>query len=40
VSSEFFSSVHQVLSGRAQAEQALSGLERDLRRIKRGSWKE
>jgi trehalose/maltose transport system substrate-binding protein len=40
VSSEFFNAVHQVLSGRAQPEQALAGLERDLKRIKRGAWKE
>jgi trehalose/maltose transport system substrate-binding protein len=40
VSSEFFQSVHGVLSGRAQPEQALTGLERDLKRIKRGGWKE
>ncbi len=40
VSSEFFDAVHQVLSGRTQPEQALAGLERDLRRIKRGGWKD
>jgi trehalose/maltose transport system substrate-binding protein len=40
VSSEFFNAVHQVLSGRAQPEQALAGLDRDLKRIKRGGWKE
>jgi trehalose/maltose transport system substrate-binding protein len=40
VSSEFFETVHQVLSGRAQPEQALAGLDRDLKRIKRNGWKE
>ena len=40
VSSEFFNTVHQVLSGRAEPERALAGLERDLKRIKRGGWKE
>jgi trehalose/maltose transport system substrate-binding protein len=40
VSSEFFNSTHQVLSGRRQPEQALAELERDLKRIKRGGWKE
>jgi trehalose/maltose transport system substrate-binding protein len=40
VSSEFFNTTHQVLSGRAQPEQALAGLDRDLKRIKRGGWKE
>ena len=39
VSSEFFNTVHQILSGRAQPEQALAGLDRDLKRIKRGGWK-
>jgi trehalose/maltose transport system substrate-binding protein len=40
VSTEFFNSTHQVLSGRRQPEQALAELERDLKRIKRGGWKE
>jgi trehalose/maltose transport system substrate-binding protein len=40
VSSEFFNTTHQVLSGRAQPEQALAGLDRDLKRIKRGGWNE
>jgi trehalose/maltose transport system substrate-binding protein len=40
VSSEFFNMAHQVLSGRAQPEQALARTERDLQRIKRGGWKE
>jgi trehalose/maltose transport system substrate-binding protein len=39
VSSEFFNTVHQILSGRAQPEQALAGLDRNLKRIKRGGWK-
>jgi trehalose/maltose transport system substrate-binding protein len=38
VSSEFFNTAHQVLSGRAQPDQALAGLERDLKRIKRNGW--
>jgi trehalose/maltose transport system substrate-binding protein len=40
VSSEFFNMAHQVLSGRAEPEQALARTERDLKRIKRGGWKE
>jgi trehalose/maltose transport system substrate-binding protein len=40
VSSEFFNTTHQVLSGRVQPEQALAGLDRDLKRIKRGGWNE
>jgi trehalose/maltose transport system substrate-binding protein len=40
VSTEFFNTVHQVLSGRAEPEQALARAERDLKRIKRGGWKE
>ncbi len=40
VSSEFFDTTHQILSGRAQPEQALARLDRDLKRIKRGGWKE
>jgi trehalose/maltose transport system substrate-binding protein len=40
VSSEFFNAAHQVLSGRAQPEQALAGLERELKRTKRGGWKQ
>jgi len=40
VSSEFFNAAHQVLSGGAQPEQALAALERDLKRIKRGGWKQ
>jgi trehalose/maltose transport system substrate-binding protein len=38
VSTEFFNAVHLVLSKRAEAEQALSRLARDLRRIKRSGW--
>lgn len=38
VSTEFFNSVHQVLSKRAEPEQALSRLDRDLKRIKRNGW--
>lgn len=36
VSSEFFNSVHQVLSGQAEPEQALAQLERKLDRLSRG----
>ena len=36
VSTEFFNAVHQVLSKRAEPAQALRGLDRDLKRIKRG----
>jgi trehalose/maltose transport system substrate-binding protein len=38
VSTEFFNTVHLVLSKRAEAEQALSRLDRDLKRIKRSGW--
>jgi trehalose/maltose transport system substrate-binding protein len=38
VSTEFFNTVHQVLSKRAEPDQALSRLDRDLKRIKRSGW--
>ena len=38
VSTEVFNTVHQVLSKRAEPEQALSRLDRDLKRIKRSGW--
>jgi trehalose/maltose transport system substrate-binding protein len=38
VSNAFFNSVHDVLSGEANADQALSKLERDLRRLGRRGW--
>jgi trehalose/maltose transport system substrate-binding protein len=38
VSTEFFNTVHQILSKRAEPEQALSRLDRDLKRIKRSGW--
>jgi trehalose/maltose transport system substrate-binding protein len=38
VSTEFFNTVHQVLSKRAEPAQALSRLDRDLKRIKRSGW--
>ncbi|HZH10467.1 MAG TPA: ABC transporter substrate-binding protein [Microvirga sp.] len=38
VSTEFFNAVHQVLSKRAEPAQALSRLDRDLKRIKRSGW--
>lgn len=38
VSSEFFNTVHLVLSKRAEPDQALSRLDRDLKRIKRSGW--
>ncbi|MGO4571491.1 ABC transporter substrate-binding protein [Microvirga sp. 2TAF3] len=38
VSTEFFNNVHEVLSKRAQPEQALSRLDRDLKRVKRSGW--
>jgi trehalose/maltose transport system substrate-binding protein len=38
VSTEFFNTVHLVLSKRAEPDQALSRLDRDLKRIKRGGW--
>nr|WP_258546036.1 ABC transporter substrate-binding protein [Marinobacter pelagius] len=38
VSNAFFNSVHDVLSGEAEPEQALSGLERELRRLGRRGW--
>lgn len=38
VSNAFFNSVHDVLSGEAEPEQALAGLERELRRLGRRGW--
>jgi trehalose/maltose transport system substrate-binding protein len=38
VSTEFFNTVHLILSKRAEADQALSRLDRDLKRIKRSGW--
>lgn len=38
VSNEFFNTVHLVLSKRAEPDQALSRLDRDLKRIKRSGW--
>ncbi len=38
VSTEFFNTVHQVLSKRAEPARALSSLDRDLKRIKRNGW--
>ncbi|MFO7529240.1 MAG: ABC transporter substrate-binding protein [Marinobacter sp.] len=38
VSNAFFNSVHSVLSGEAEPEQAMSTLERDLRRLGRKGW--
>jgi trehalose/maltose transport system substrate-binding protein len=38
VSTEFFNTVHEVLSKRAEPAQALSRLDRDLKRIKRSGW--
>jgi trehalose/maltose transport system substrate-binding protein len=38
VSTEFFNAVHQALSKRAEPAQALSRLDRDLKRIKRNGW--
>jgi trehalose/maltose transport system substrate-binding protein len=38
VSTEFFNAVHLVLSKRAQPDQSLSRLDRDLKRIKRSGW--
>jgi trehalose/maltose transport system substrate-binding protein len=38
VSTEFFNTVHQVLSKRAEPAQALNRLDRDLKRIKRSGW--
>jgi len=38
VSTEFFNTVHLVLSKRAEPDQALSRLDRDLKRIKRSGW--
>nr|WP_273205767.1 ABC transporter substrate-binding protein [Marinobacter subterrani] len=38
VSNAFFNSVHDVLSVEAEPEQALSGLERELRRLGRRGW--
>ena len=40
VSTEFFNAVHQVLSKRAEPGQALSRLDRDLKRIKRSGWRQ
>jgi trehalose/maltose transport system substrate-binding protein len=39
VSSEFFSATHEVLAGKSTPEQALAGLDRNLKRVKRGGWK-
>jgi trehalose/maltose transport system substrate-binding protein len=38
VSTEFFNTAHQVLTKRAEPDQALSRLDRDLKRIKRSGW--
>lgn len=38
VSTEFFNAVHQVLSKRTEPAQALSRLDRELKRIKRSGW--
>ncbi|MGF2734306.1 ABC transporter substrate-binding protein [Marinobacter sp. DUT-1] len=38
VSNAFFNSVHSVLSGEAEPEQAMGALERDLRRLGRRGW--
>jgi trehalose/maltose transport system substrate-binding protein len=38
VSTEFFNTVHEVLSKRAEPQQALNRLDRDLKRIKRSGW--
>ncbi|MET0743775.1 MAG: ABC transporter substrate-binding protein [Microvirga sp.] len=38
VSTEFFNAVHVVLSKKAEPDQALSKLDRDLKRIKRSAW--
>ncbi len=38
VSNAFFNATHQVLSGEAEPEQALSGLERQLQRVGRRGW--
>lgn len=38
VSTEFFNTVHTVLSKKAEPEQALAKLDRDLKRIKRSAW--
>jgi trehalose/maltose transport system substrate-binding protein len=40
VSNEFFNATHQVLSGRSAPDRALAALDRDLKRIKRGGWRE
>jgi trehalose/maltose transport system substrate-binding protein len=40
VSSEFHNAVHQALSGRTPPERALAALDRDLKRIKRGGWRD
>ena len=40
VSTEFFNALIRSCLGAAQPEQALAELERDLKRIKRGGWKE
>ncbi|WP_230531106.1 ABC transporter substrate-binding protein [Microvirga roseola] len=40
VSTEFFNTVHQVLSKRAEPAQALTRLDRDLKRIKRDGWQQ
>jgi trehalose/maltose transport system substrate-binding protein len=38
VSTEFFNAVHTVLSKKAEPDQALAKLDRDLKRIKRSAW--
>jgi trehalose/maltose transport system substrate-binding protein len=38
VSNEFWNAVHSVLSGQAEADDALARLERDLARVKRRGW--
>jgi trehalose/maltose transport system substrate-binding protein len=40
VSSEFYNAIHQALSARTPPERALAGLDRDLKRIKRGGWRD
>jgi trehalose/maltose transport system substrate-binding protein len=40
VSTEFFNAVHQVLSKRAEPDEALLRLDRDLKRIRRSGWQQ